>query len=106
MTTSTTATAEQAETPFEGLQQVLGQQAIEARAAANHAQDELIAYAVTHGFDRDQAVMAQLQAIHDAAEAHAAAAEGAQRTLAANHAEGAEYHGTGQDAHASAFRPL
>jgi hypothetical protein len=102
-TPATSGTVEDAETPFEGLKTYAGEQAKAARETVNHA-DEVVAYSCSHGFDRDPAVMSQVQAMHDAAEAHAAAAEAAVRALS-SHEPGAEYHGTGTDAHASAFRP-
>ena len=95
---------ESGDTPYQGMQSTLGSYSAQAQAMYEQASDDLTAAAAAHGFDRDPALMAQLQAIQDAAQALVGAAQGANSTLVANHSDGDEYH-SGQDAHASAFRP-
>ena len=95
---------ESGDTPYQGMQTTLAGYSARAQAMHDQAADDLTAAAATHGFDRDPALMAQLQAIQDAAQALVGASQGASSTLVANHSDGDEYH-SGQDAHASAFRP-
>jgi hypothetical protein len=93
------------DTPYEAMLAVHTAHAKEQREVAAKAQDELTAHAIVHGFNRDREYMAYLQNVIDTAEAAATAAEGCVRGMQARHADGAEYHATGQDADASAFRP-
>ena len=105
VTTPAVTDTETGDTPFDAMLTTHRQHAKQQRQIAQAANDDLMAHAIARGFDRDPAYMADLQAVADAAEAAATAAEGAVRGLNARHADGAEYHGTGHDADAGAFRP-
>ena len=105
VTTPAVTDTETGDTPFDAMLTAHRQHAKQQRQIAQAANDDLMAHAIARGFDRDPAYMADLQAVADAAEAAATAAEGAVRGLNARHADGAEYHGTGHDADAGAFRP-
>ena len=99
------ADLETGDTPFDAMLTAHRQHTKQQRQIAGAAHDDLMAHAIAREFDRDPEYMASLQAIADSAEAAAVAAENAVRGLNARHADGAEYHGTGHDADASAFRP-
>lgn len=95
---------EDAETPYEGMQNAFQNYGDKAREIAKTAGDDLAAQAAIHGFDRDGATMADIQALADDADALVARAQSAKAGLIDRHAAGLEYHETGQDAHDSAFR--
>ena len=105
MTAGIDTSLEGADTPHEAMQGVFGQFAEQAGRTAAAASDDLAAAAAVHGYDRDPQVMADIADIADQAAALQARAQQARTGLAQRHADGAEYHGNGQDAHASAFRP-
>jgi hypothetical protein len=96
---------ESADTPHEAMQNAFRAFGASAQEIAQAASDDLVAAAAVHGMDRDPQTMADITEISDQAGAIKAKADAAASGLAARHAEGAEYHGTGSDAHASAFRP-
>jgi hypothetical protein len=96
---------EGADTPHEAMQQAFQAFGASAAKIAQSASDDLAAAAAVHGMDRDPQTMADIAEIADQAAAVQARAQQAASGLASRHADGAEYHGTGTDAHASAFRP-
>jgi hypothetical protein len=96
---------ENADTPHEAMQGAFRQIGARAAQFAQAASDELAAAAAVHGMDRDPQTMADIAALADHAQALQAQADAAATGLASRHADGAEYHGSGRDAHASAFRP-
>jgi hypothetical protein len=96
---------EGADTPHEAMQMAFRQVGAKAAAMAQAVGDDLAAAAAVHGMNRDPQTMADIAAITDHASALQAQADQAATGLASRHAEGAEYHGNGTDADASAFRP-
>lgn len=96
---------EEAETPYDGMQNAFTSYEQQALRVAQEASDDLAAAAAVHGFDRDPQTAAAIAQLNDSAQALAAQAAAARQGLVGRHADGAEYHGGGQDAHASAFRP-
>lgn len=99
------AALESADSPFESMLAYLDRGRKTAGGAVTDAED-LAAGAAVHGFNRDSAFTADMTAIDEAAQALAAAYETARAGLAARHADGAEYHSNGSDAHATAFRAV
>jgi hypothetical protein len=77
------------------------------RTAARHAQavTTLEAELTLHGFDRDQTLMSHMRALQEAAAASRGQATVALMVLRDRHGAGEEYHTSGRDAAASAFRP-
>jgi hypothetical protein len=96
---------EGADTPHEAMQGAFRQIGTRAAEFAQAASDELAAAAAVHGMDRDPQTMADIAALADHAQALQAQANAAATGLGQRHAEGAEYHSTGTDANASAYRP-
>lgn len=96
---------EGADTPHEAMQGAFRQIGARAAEFAQAASDELAAAAAVHGMDRDPQTMADIAGLADHAQALQAQANAAATGLASRHAEGAEYHSTGTDANASAYRP-
>jgi hypothetical protein len=96
---------ENADTPHEAMQGAFRQIGARAAEFAQAASDELAAAAAVHGMDRDPQTMSDIAALADHAQALQQQANLAATGLAQRHAEGAEYHSTGTDAHASAYRP-
>lgn len=68
------------------------------------AAETLEAQLTMHGFDRDHQLMEHVRALREAAGQIRAHAAQARQALIDHHASGAEYHQTGTDANASAFR--
>lgn len=104
-TTTEPIDLEAGDTPYDGMQGALDTYATQAQGISASVGDDLTAASAVHGFDRDPALTADIAHITDLAEQLQSATAAAKAGLAARHAEGAEYHGSGQDAHASAFRP-
>jgi hypothetical protein len=76
------------------------------RVAQQHEQaaETLEAQLVLHGFDRDPALMEHIRALREIAGTIRAHTGGARQVLIGHHAAGDEYHTSGVDAEASAFR--
>ena len=74
--------------------------------AGDHGQaiQTLEAQLTVHGLDRDQALMAHIQALRGLAGQARSTADQARQVLVDHHAAGDEYHTSGVDAGASAFR--
>jgi hypothetical protein len=68
------------------------------------AAETLEAQLTVHGFDRDQALMEHIRGVRESAGQIRAHAAQARQVLVDHHGTGAEYHQSGTDAHASAFR--
>ena len=96
---------ESADTPYQGIQNALDAYAQHAAAVAKEAGDDLAAHTALTGFDRDPQFMAGLARIQDNANALVAEVGSVKAGLIARHNAAEEYHGTGQDADAIAFRP-
>ena len=106
MTETTIDTAlEGADTPHEAMQGAFRAFGAQAARIAEQAADDLAAAAAVHGMDRDPQTAADIQALSDHASALQAQANAAATGLASRHADGAEYHASGVDADASAYRP-
>lgn len=103
--TSIDTSLENADTPHEAMQGAFRQIGARAAEFAQAASDELAAAAAVHGMDRDPQTMKDITALADHAQALQQQANQAASGLAQRHADGAEYHSTGTDAHASAYRP-
>jgi hypothetical protein len=69
------------------------------------AAETLEAQLTMHGFDRDHALMDHVRGLREAAGQIRTHAAQARQSLTDHHAMGAEYHQSGTDANASAFRP-
>lgn len=95
---------EGADTAYEGMQNAFQAFADRANEIEKTAADDLVAAAAIHGFDRDRQAMADIQDLADQAQALVAKANAAKAGLIDRHAAGQEYHETGSDADASAFR--
>jgi hypothetical protein len=76
------------------------------QVAAQHEQaaETLEAQLTLHGFDRDQGLMEHIRALRETASQIRAHTAGARQVLVDHHATGDEYHTSGVDAEASAFR--
>ena len=76
------------------------------RVAGDHGRaiQTLEAQLTVHGLDRDQALMAHIQALRGLAGQARSTADQARQVLVDHHAAGDEYHTSGVDAGASAFR--
>lgn len=76
------------------------------QVAAQHEQaaETLEAQLTLHGFDRDQGLMEHIRALRETAGQIRAHTAGARQVLVDHHATGDEYHTSGVDAEASAFR--
>lgn len=76
----------------------------EAAAANARAAESLEALLTVHGFDRDEALMSHIAAVRDGATRLQAHGRDARMGLFMRHGAGQEYHASGKDAAASAFR--
>jgi hypothetical protein len=76
------------------------------QVAQQHEQaaETLEAQLVLHGFDRDPGLMEHIRALREVASQIRAHTSGARQVLVDHHAAGDEYHTSGVDAEASAFR--
>lgn len=76
------------------------------QVAQQHEQaaETLEAQLTLHGFDRDPGLMEHIRALREIAGAIRAHTSGARQVLVDHHAAGDEYHTSGVDAEASAFR--
>jgi hypothetical protein len=83
-------------TAMEGYDQVAQQH--------EQAAETLEAQLVLHGFDRDPGLMEHIRALREVAGQIRAHTSGARQVLVDHHAAGDEYHTSGVDAEASAFR--
>jgi hypothetical protein len=68
------------------------------------AAETLEAQLTMHGFDRDHELMTHIRGLRESAGQIRAHAASARQALIDHHASGAEYHQSGADANASAFR--
>lgn len=83
-------------TALEGYDQVAQQH--------EQASETLEAQLTMHGFDRDPQLMEHIRGLRETAGQIRTRTESARQALVANHSQGDEYHRTGQDAEATAFR--
>lgn len=83
-------------TALEGYDQVAQQH--------EQAAETLEAQLTMHGFDRDPQLMEHIRGLREAAGQIRTRTAGARQTLVANHSQGDEYHRSGTDAEATAFR--
>lgn len=76
------------------------------QVAQQHEQsaETLEAQLTMHGFDRDPQLMEHIRGLREAATSIRTRTTGARQTLTANHGQGDEYHRSGSDANATAFR--
>lgn len=76
------------------------------QVAQQHEQsaETLEAQMTMHGFDRDPQLMEHIRGLRETATQIRTRTESARQTLSANHSQGDEYHTSGHDANASAFR--
>jgi hypothetical protein len=76
----------------------------ELAAQNEQAAETLEAQLTMHGFDRDRELMEHIRGLRESAGQIRAHAAQARQALVNHHATGAEYHQSGTDANASAFR--
>ncbi|HEX4830343.1 MAG TPA: hypothetical protein VH478_04540 [Trebonia sp.] len=91
------------DSPYNGALAALDAYARTAASTATAA-EALEARLTVHGFDRDEAVMAHVGALREAATVLQEHARSARTGLTQRHAAGAEYHASGRDAGTTAFR--
>ncbi len=95
---------ESGDTPYDAALGAFDAHSLAARQNAA-AIEQVEATLTAHEFNRDPDVMAKVARMHELqAQADQAAAD-ARAHMVSNHAQGKEYHGTGTDAAATAFRP-